>query len=111
MLLRLPAGFRAAAESSGTLSILTPARNVLTFKIPADLTDYGTLSIPPLTSLGPKTGDDDVTRRLRPLIGGFEPLDLGSVSAGVRQVAFPDHGQGMKNWKGISITRLDPSSP
>ena len=89
VLLRLPAGFRAAAESSGTLSILTPARNVLTFKIPADLTDYGTLSIPPLTSLGPKTGDDDVTRRLRPLIGGFEPLDLGSVSAGVRQVAFP----------------------
>src|SRR5439155_1734186 len=59
VLLRLPAGFRAAAESSGTLSILTPARNVLTFKIPADLTDYGTLSIPPLTSLGPKTGDED----------------------------------------------------
>ncbi len=89
VLLRLPPGFRAAAESSGTLSILTPARNTLTFKIPADLTDYGTLSIPPLTSLGPKTGDDDVTRRLRPLMGGFEPLDLTSISPATQQVAFP----------------------
>ena len=76
VLLRLPAGFRAAAESSGSVSIVTPEPNHLSFKIPASLREYGTLTIPPLASLGPRTGDDDVTRGLRPLIGGFQPLDV-----------------------------------
>jgi hypothetical protein len=88
VLLRLPAGFRAAAESSGSVSIVTPEPNRLTFKVPASLrsSDYGSVSIPPLTSLGPKTGDDDVTRGLRPLVGGFQPLDL---SLGARPPVFP----------------------
>jgi hypothetical protein len=34
-----------------------------------------------------------------------------AATSSLLQVAFPDHGQGMKNWKGIGITRLDPSSP
>jgi hypothetical protein len=89
VLLRLPPGFRAAAESSGTLSIVTPERNSVTFKIPSSLRDYGTLTIPPPTSLGSKTADDDVTRILRPLVGGFLPLDLGGVATGVQAVAFP----------------------
>jgi hypothetical protein len=87
VLLRLPAGFRALAESFGTQSILAPSHNRLTFKVPATLTDYGTLTIPQLTSLGPKTGDDDVSSRLRPLLGGFQPLDMRA--AGSQSVAFP----------------------
>jgi hypothetical protein len=88
VLLRLPAGFRAAAESSGSVSIVTPDANRLTFKIPASLRpgNYGLLSIPPLSSLGPKTGDDEVTRRLRRLIGGFQPLDLAT---GARPLVYP----------------------
>jgi hypothetical protein len=89
VLLRLPPGFGAVAESSGTLSVVAPERNSLTFKIPSSLGVYGTLTIPPLTSLGPKTGDDDVTRVLRPLVGGFQPLDLGSVATGVQPGALP----------------------
>jgi hypothetical protein len=89
VLLRLPPGFRAAAESSGSVSVVTPEQNRLTFKVPASLTDYGTLSIPPPSSLGPKTGDDDVTRALRPLIGGFGPLDLAGVAPGTQPVVFP----------------------
>ena len=89
VLLRLPPGFRAAAESSGSVSVVTPEQNRLTFKVPARLADYGTLTIPPLSGLGPKTGDDDVTRALRPLIGGFGPLDLAGVATGTQQVVFP----------------------
>jgi hypothetical protein len=87
VLLRLPSGFRAAAESFGTQSILQPSHNRLTFKVPATLTDYGTLTIPPLTSLGPKTGDDNVSGRIRPLLGGFQPLDLRGGTA--QSVTFP----------------------
>ena len=89
VLLRLPAGFRAAAESSGSVSIVTPEPNRLTFKIPASLRDYGTLTIPPLANLGPRTGDDDVTRGLRPLIGGFQPLDIAGSATAVQPVSFP----------------------
>jgi hypothetical protein len=89
VLLRLPPGFRAAAESSGSVSVVTPEQNRLTFKVPATLTDYGTLTVPPLTSLGPRSGDDDVTREMRPLIGGFAPLDLAGVAIGPQQVVFP----------------------
>ncbi|HEX8969433.1 MAG TPA: hypothetical protein VF937_16240, partial [Chloroflexota bacterium] len=89
VLLRLPSGFRVAAESAGTLSVVAPDRGSLTFKIPSGLTDYGTLTIPPLTNLGPKTGDDDVTRQMRPLIAGFHSLDLAGMSAGRQSVSFP----------------------
>ncbi|HTD80186.1 MAG TPA: hypothetical protein VK898_21300, partial [Chloroflexota bacterium] len=89
VLLRLPAGFRAAAESSGSVSIVTPEPNHLSFKIPASLREYGTLTIPPLASLGPRTGNDDVTRGLRPLIGGFQPLDLSGSATAVQPVSFP----------------------
>ena len=92
VLLRLPAGFRAAAESSGSVSIVTPEPNHLSFKIPASLREYGTLTIPPLASLGPRTGDDDVTRGLRPLIGGFQPLDLSGSATAVPPVSFPMAG-------------------
>jgi hypothetical protein len=47
------------------------------------------LSIPPLGSLGPKTGEDDVTRQLRPLIGGFQLLELGGQASAIHSVAFP----------------------
>ncbi len=80
VLLRLVPGFRATGESAGSLSVVAPEPTSLTFKVPANLTDYGTLSIPPLTSLGPKSGEDDVTQRLRPLIGGFQALQLSGVS-------------------------------
>jgi hypothetical protein len=87
VLLRLPPGFRALAESFGTQSILAPSHNRLTFKVPATLTDYGTLTIPQLTSLGPKNGDDAVSSRLRPLLGGFAPLDLRAAAA--QSLVFP----------------------
>jgi hypothetical protein len=89
VLLRLPPGFRAAAESFGTLSTSAPVRNSLTFKLPAGLTDYGTLTIPPLTNLGAKNADDEVAKRIRSSLGAFQNLDLGGVNAGDRSVAFP----------------------
>jgi hypothetical protein len=89
VLLRLPPGFRAAAESFGTLSTSSPVRNSLTFKLPASLTDYGTLTIPPLTNLGAKNADDEVAKRIRSSLGAFQNLDLGGLSPGDRSVAFP----------------------
>jgi hypothetical protein len=93
VLLRLPPGFRAAAESFGALSLEAPTQNSITFKLPATLTDYGTLTIPPLTGLGPKTGDDDISKRLRSVLGGFAPADLGGLTAGAQSVAFPSTAQ------------------
>jgi hypothetical protein len=87
VLLRLPAGFRALAESAGSTSVVTPDPTNLTFKVPVGVSDYGTLSIPPLTALGPKSGDDDVSRGLRSEMAGFATLDLAQVSA--QKVAFP----------------------
>jgi hypothetical protein len=92
VLLPLPPGMRAAGESAGSLSVVAPSPSTLTFKVPADSSDYGTLSIPRMTNLGPKT-DDDVTRLLRPLIGGFQPLDLGGMGVGAQQVAYPTVSQ------------------
>jgi hypothetical protein len=89
VLLRLPPGFRAAAESFGTLSTSAPVRSSLTFKVPIGLTDYGTLTIPPLTNLGAKGADDEVAKRIRSSLGAFQNLDLGGLSTGDRQVAFP----------------------
>ena len=89
VLLRLPPGFRAAAESAGSLSVIAPKASTLTFKVPSALTEYATLSVPPLASLSSKPGDDDVSRQLRPLIGGFAPLDLSGAKAGTSAVAFP----------------------
>jgi hypothetical protein len=89
VLLRLPPSFRVAAESAGSLSVVAPVRSQIVYKVPSALTDYGTLSIPPLGSLGPKTGEDDVTRQLRPLIGGFQLLELGGQASAIHSVAFP----------------------
>jgi hypothetical protein len=87
VLIRLPAGFRVAAESAGSLSVVAPDPLSLTFRVPASLTDYGTLAIPPPTSLSSKSSEDDVTRGLRSLLGGFAPLDLAG--GAVSSVAFP----------------------
>jgi hypothetical protein len=76
VLLRVPAGFRVIGESAGSLSVVAPEPNSLTFKLPTAVSDYGTLSIPPLTDLGPRSGDDDVSRQMRPLIGGLASVDL-----------------------------------
>jgi hypothetical protein len=89
VLLRLPPGFRAAGESAGTLSVVAPDPSAITFKVSSSLSDYGTLSIPPLANLGPKSGDDEVTRGMRPLIGGFQPLNLAGVPVGDQHVTFP----------------------
>jgi hypothetical protein len=89
VLLRLPAGFRAAAESFGSTSTSPPRRNSITFKVPATLADYGTLTIPALTTIGGRGADDEVAKRLRPLIGSFQPLNLSGVRPGEQQVAFP----------------------
>jgi hypothetical protein len=89
VLLRLPPGFRAAAESFGMLSTTAPTRNSLTFKVPAGVTDYGTLTIPPMTNFGAKNADDEVARRIRSAVGSFQNLDLGGLTAGAQQVAFP----------------------
>jgi hypothetical protein len=88
VLLRMPPGFRATAESAGSLSVVAPQPNSVTFKLPTALSEYGTLSIPPLTDLGPKSGDDDVTRRMRPLIGGLAPVDLSSIKS-AQSLPFP----------------------
>src|SRR5207302_10900438 len=42
-----------------------------------------------LASLGSRTGNDDVTRGLRPLIGGFQPLDLSGSATAAQPVSFP----------------------
>jgi hypothetical protein len=76
VLLRVPPGFRVTAESTGSLSVVAPQPTSVTFKVPTALTEYGTLSIPPLTDLGPKAGDDDISRRIRPLIGGVASVDV-----------------------------------
>ena len=89
VLLRLPPHFRAAGESAGTVSVVAPEPSTVTFKVPSSLADYGTLTIPPIGNLGPKSGEDDVTRLLRPLIGGFQPLDLSGAAVGQRTVSFP----------------------
>jgi len=92
VLLRLPPGFRMAAESAGSLSVVAPETTSLTFKVPSTLSEYRSLSIPPLANLASKAVEDDVTRRLRPLIGGFAPLDLTGLAAGDHSVTFPlDH--------------------
>jgi hypothetical protein len=88
VLLRLPPGFRAAAESFAGYGTSATPPNSVTFKVPATLTDYGTLTIPPPT-LGGKTTGDEVLPRLRSLIGSLEPLDLGGLRAGDQQVNFP----------------------
>jgi hypothetical protein len=90
VLLRLPPGFRATAESFGSLSMFAPQRSSLTFRVPAGLTDYGSLTIPTLTNLGPKSADDEVAKRIRPMIGAFQPLDLAGLQPGEQPVAmFP----------------------
>jgi hypothetical protein len=76
VLLRVPPGFRVSAESAGSLSVVAPGPSSVTFKLPTSLLEYGRLSIPPLTDLGPRSGDDDVSRRMRPLIGGLASVDL-----------------------------------
>src|SRR5712692_1219671 len=76
VLLRLPPGFRAAAESFAGFGTSTAPPNSITFKVPATLTDYGTLTIPPPMMGGKSTGDE-VAPKLRSLIGPLEPLDLG----------------------------------
>jgi hypothetical protein len=88
VLLRLPPGFRAAAESFGGQSSLAPIQTSVTFKVPVGLVDYGTLTVPPVGSLGPKA-EDEVSRRLRPLLGTFQPLDLGGIQAGPQPIAYP----------------------
>jgi len=88
VLLRLPPGFRAAAESfAGYGSSVTPP-NSITFKVPAALTDYGTLTVPPPMMGGKSTGDE-VAPKLRALIGPLEPLDVGAMRVGEQQVTFP----------------------
>ena len=89
VLLRLPPAFRVSRESAGTLSVIVPDPSAVTFKVPSTMTEYGTLSVPPLGNLGPKSGEDDETRGMRPLIGGFQPLDLSGVSVGDQHVTFP----------------------
>ena len=88
VLLRLPAGFRASAESYGALTTNVAQRSALTFRIPAGLSDYASLTIPPL-SVGPRTGDDEVAKRLRGLLGAIQPLDLTGARPSAQTVAFP----------------------
>src|SRR5262252_9244730 len=64
VLLRIPPGFRVTGESAGSLSVVAPQPNSVTFKVPSSSKDYGTLSIPTLADLGVKSGDDDVSRRI-----------------------------------------------
>src|SRR5712691_7515884 len=92
VLLRLPPGFRAVAESLAGYGTSTAPPNSITFKIPATLTDHGTLTIPPPMMGGKSTGDE-VAPKLRSLIGPLEPLDLGAVRAGDQQVTFPTAAQ------------------
>jgi hypothetical protein len=66
---------------------MAPIQTSFIFKVPADLTDYGTLTIPPLGTLGPKT-DDEVVKRLRPLIGAFQPLNLAGVQPGAAEISY-----------------------
>jgi hypothetical protein len=89
VLLRLPPGFRATGESAGSLSVVAPTATTLTFMVPAGLTSYGTLSVPAIPNLASRAGEDEVTRGLRPLIGGFAPLDLSGVKVGSSHLAFP----------------------
>jgi hypothetical protein len=89
VLLRLPPGFRAVAESAGSLSVIAPDALSLTFKVPTELSDYGVLSVPPPSSLSSKSSEDDVTRAVRTSLGGFAPLDL---AGGARSVVFPVDG-------------------
>jgi hypothetical protein len=92
VLLRLPPGFRTAAESFAGYGTSTAQPNTITFKIPATLTDYGTLTVPPPMMGGKSTGDE-VAPKLRALIGPLEPLDLGAMRAGDQQVTFPTAAQ------------------
>jgi hypothetical protein len=87
VLLRIPPGFRVTGESAGSLSVVAPRPNSVTFKVPTTLTDYGTLSIPP-PDLGVKSGEDDVSRRIRPLIGGLAAVDL-STAPSLQNPSFP----------------------
>lgn len=82
VLLRLPPGFRVLGESDGSLSVVTPEPMSVTFKVPSGLSDYGTLGIPPLANLSSKPAEDDVTRVLRPLLGGIQPAPLSGVTPG-----------------------------
>jgi hypothetical protein len=92
VLLRLPSHFRVASESAGTVSVVAPDLSTVTFKVPATVSAYAMLTIPPMGNLGPRSGEDDVTRALRPLIGGFQPLDLTDATIGPRAVTFPSEG-------------------
>ena len=89
VLLRLPPGFRAVAESAGSLSVVVPDALSLTFKVPSGLAqaDYAVLTVPPPSSLSSKSAEDDVTRAMRGVFGGFAPLDLAG--GAVRNVVFP----------------------
>jgi hypothetical protein len=87
VLLRLPPGFRAAAESAGSLSVIAPVSTSLTFKLPSGLAEYGSLRVPAPANLSSKGGEDDVTRGMRSLMGGFGALDLAGVQP--RTIGFP----------------------
>jgi hypothetical protein len=99
VLLRLPPGFRVTAESYGQVTTSAPPNTNLTFKVPATLTDYGTLSWPPVTFASTST-EDELLRRYRPLIGGVQPLDLAGMTVGDRPVAFP--GDGLANLQPVA---------
>src|SRR6266850_507747 len=85
VLLRLPPGFRAAAESFAGYGTSISPPNSITFKIPTTLTDYGTLTLPPPMMGGKSTGDE-VAPKLRALIGALDPIELGAIPVGDQQV-------------------------
>ncbi len=107
VLLRLPPGFRAAAESfAGSGTSMSPP-NSITFKVPATLTDYGTMTLPPPMMGGISTGDE-VAPKLRALIGPLEPLNVGAVRAGEQQVTFPTARQSTPALLGIGTPTSGP---
>jgi hypothetical protein len=108
VLLRLPPGFRAAAESFAGYGSATAPPNSITFKIPATLTDYGTLTVPPPMMGGKSTGDE-VAPKLRALIGPLEPLDVGAVRLGDQQVTFPTAAQAPQSLSSVGTPISGPS--
>jgi hypothetical protein len=91
VLLSLRPGFRAYGEATDSVARFIPIPSTVVFRVPAGTTDYGTLTIPPLTDFGARQGDP-VADQLRRMVGTFEPLSLSGATAGSRPVQYPTSG-------------------
>jgi hypothetical protein len=80
VLLRMPPGFRAVAESFGALTTTPPPRTSITFRVPATLVEFASLTVPPLAVAS--RADDEVAKRIRALVGAVQPIDLSGVRVG-----------------------------